>query len=99
MGSARRIGKNYWSAFRRLLDMATGQTTDRAKRYFSEIDTLEAEAPPVQTGYLRARDLSPLGAAEGTGRPRLIRNLSKSLTPMPSCRAIGSGPLDCLRNR
>jgi hypothetical protein len=52
-----------------------------------------------QTAYLRARGLSPLGAAEGAGSQSPARIISKSVTPMPSCRAIGSGPLDCARNR
>ena len=57
------------------------------------------ELGDLQTAYLRARGLSPLGAAEGAGRPRPVRNISKPVTPMPSCRAIGSGPLDCSRSR
>jgi hypothetical protein len=38
----------------------------------------------LQTAYLRARGLSPLGAAEGAGRPRPVRNISKSVTPTPN---------------
>ena len=52
-------------------------------------------APP--RGYPRFR--KAWVAAEGAGRPRPVRNISKSVTPMPSWRAIGSGPLDRCRNR
>ena len=52
-------------------------------------------APP--RGYPRFR--KAWVAAEGAGRPRPVRNISKSVTPMPSWRANGSGPLDRCRNR
>jgi hypothetical protein len=53
----------------------------------------------LQTDYLEDRGLSPVGVAEGTGGPSPVRNISNSVTPMPSWRAIGSGPFDCARNR
>jgi nucleotide-binding universal stress UspA family protein len=53
----------------------------------------------LQTDYLEDRGLSPVGVAEGTGSPSPVRNISNSVTPMPSWRAIGSGPFDCARNR
>jgi hypothetical protein len=49
-----------------------------------------------QTAYLPARRLSPVGA-EGAGTLSPARIISKLVTPMPSCRAIGSGHLDCAR--
>jgi hypothetical protein len=56
---------------------------------------VRCELGDLQTAYLRARGLSPLGAAEGAGSPSPVRNISKSITPMPRYRAIGSGPFAC----
>jgi hypothetical protein len=77
---------------------AVGDLLNRVKILHPSARLCARHLVTYKSALLRARPLSPL-TVEGAGRPSPVRNISKSVTPMPSWRANESGPFDRSRTR